>query len=65
MSKPQSPSLTIKRKFKAPAEKVFAAWTRPEALKAWFGPTDDYTVSVAADRRARRRPLSPGHAETG
>ena len=47
MSKPQSPSLTIKRKLKAPAEKVFAAWTQPEALKAWFGPSDDYTVLVA------------------
>jgi uncharacterized protein YndB with AHSA1/START domain len=47
MSKPQSPSLTIKRKLKAPAEKVFAAWTRPEALKRWFGPTDDYTILVA------------------
>ena len=33
MSKPQSPSLTIKRKLKAPAEKVFVAWTQPEALK--------------------------------
>ena len=47
MSKPQSPSLTIKRRFKAPAEKVFAAWTRPEALKAWFRPNDAHTVLVA------------------
>jgi uncharacterized protein YndB with AHSA1/START domain len=47
MSKPQSPSLTIKRTLKAPAEKVFAAWTRPEALKRWFGASDDYTILVA------------------
>ena len=30
MSKPQSPSLTLKRRLKAPAEKVFAAWTDPK-----------------------------------
>jgi uncharacterized protein YndB with AHSA1/START domain len=47
MSKPQAPSLTIKRKLKASAEKVFAAWTQPEALKLWFGPSNDYTVMVA------------------
>jgi uncharacterized protein YndB with AHSA1/START domain len=47
MSKPQAPSLTIKRKLKASAEKVFAAWTRPEALKLWFGPSDDYKLIVA------------------
>jgi uncharacterized protein YndB with AHSA1/START domain len=47
MSKPQAPSLTIKRKLKASAEKVFAAWTQPEALKLWFGPSDDYKLIVA------------------
>ena len=47
MSKPQAPSLTLKRTLKAPAEKVFAAWTRPEALKRWMGPSDDYAVVTA------------------
>jgi uncharacterized protein YndB with AHSA1/START domain len=47
MLKPQSPSLTIKRTLKAPAEKVFAAWTQPEALKRWFGPSDEMTIPVA------------------
>ena len=47
MSKPQAPSLTIKRKLKASAEKVFAAWTQPEALKLWFGPSADYKLIVA------------------
>ena len=47
MSKPQAPSLPIKRKFKASPEKVFAAWTQPEALRHWFGPSDDLTVPVA------------------
>jgi uncharacterized protein YndB with AHSA1/START domain len=41
------PSLTIKRPFRASAEKVFEAWTRPEALKLWFGPSDDLTILLA------------------
>jgi len=32
------PSLTIKRRLKAPPAKVFAAWTEPEKIKRWFGP---------------------------
>ena len=32
------PSLTLKRRFKAPPAKVFAAWTEPEKIKRWFGP---------------------------
>jgi uncharacterized protein YndB with AHSA1/START domain len=32
------PSLTIKRRFKAPPAKVFAAWTDPEKMKRWMGP---------------------------
>jgi uncharacterized protein YndB with AHSA1/START domain len=40
------PSLTIKRRLNAPAEKVYAAWTDPEKLKRWFGP-DTGAVSSA------------------
>jgi uncharacterized protein YndB with AHSA1/START domain len=47
MSKPQAPSLTIKRKLNAPAEKVFAAWTQPEALKRWFAPRDEMAIPLA------------------
>jgi uncharacterized protein YndB with AHSA1/START domain len=32
------PSLTIKRRLKAPPAKVFAAWTDPEKMKQWMGP---------------------------
>ena len=32
------PSLTLKRRIKAPPEKVYAAWTRPEQIALWFGP---------------------------
>ena len=56
MSKPQAPSLTIKRHLKAPAEKVFAAWTRPEALKRWFAPSAELAVPLAeADVRVGGR----------
>ena len=32
------PSLTLKRRLKAPPAKVFAAWTDPEKVKGWMGP---------------------------
>lgn len=32
------PSLTIKRRFNAAPEKVFAAWTDPQKLMRWMGP---------------------------
>ena len=40
-------TLRISRSIAAPRDKVFAAWTRPEALKRWFGPNDDYTTPIA------------------
>ena len=36
-------TLLIKRTMKAPRRKVFAAWTREDALKAWWG-TEGHTV---------------------
>ena len=32
------PSLTIKKRFKAPPGRVYAAWTNPEELMKWMGP---------------------------
>ena len=32
------PSLTLKRRLKAPPAKVFTAWTDPEKVKRWMGP---------------------------
>ena len=32
------PSLTIKRRLKAPPAQVFAAWINPEKIMQWFGP---------------------------
>ena len=37
------PSLTLKRRFKAPPAKVFAAWTDPEKIKRWMGPGEIVT----------------------
>jgi uncharacterized protein YndB with AHSA1/START domain len=49
VSKPQSPSLTLKRRLKASPEKVFAAWTDPEKIVHWFGPAETVSGSVRAD----------------
>lgn len=43
------PSLTIQRKIKANPEKVFQAWTQPEALSQWFGPGAIQVVSAESD----------------
>jgi uncharacterized protein YndB with AHSA1/START domain len=42
----EKPKLTLARKFNAPPEAVWRAWTEPEALKHWFGP-DAGAVSTA------------------
>ena len=40
-------SLQIKRTYIATREQVFRAWTNPDALKKWFGPSDDFKTPVA------------------
>jgi uncharacterized protein YndB with AHSA1/START domain len=49
------PSLTLKRRFKAPPAKVFAAWTDPEKIKRWMGPGEIVTVAAETDPRAGGR----------
>jgi uncharacterized protein YndB with AHSA1/START domain len=39
-------TLILKRTFHAPRERVFEAWTKPDLLTQWFGPTDDFNVKV-------------------
>lgn len=42
-------SLTIRRTFEAPRERVFRAFTEPEELEAWFAPSPgDVTTEVEA-----------------
>ena len=50
------PSLSITRYFDASPEKVWRAWTDPEALKVWFKPEDAFTITaVEADVRVGGR----------
>ena len=49
------PSLTIKRRFRAPPAKVFAAWTNPQELAKWMGPSGTVAVTAEADLRAGGR----------
>jgi uncharacterized protein YndB with AHSA1/START domain len=39
-------TLQIQRRFPAPREKVFRAWTDPKEISRWFAPSADYTVVV-------------------
>ena len=38
--------LRLRRTFAAPRARVFAALTRPEDLRRWFGPTEGYAAPV-------------------
>jgi uncharacterized protein YndB with AHSA1/START domain len=49
------PSLTLKRRLKAPPAKVFAAWSDPEKLKRWIGHGETKALSVECDLRAGGR----------
>ena len=43
------PSLTIKHRFKAAPEKVYAAWIDPEKMSRWLGPPDVIKVNTTTD----------------
>jgi uncharacterized protein YndB with AHSA1/START domain len=43
----EKPSLTLNRSYPVPPEKVWRAWTDPQALKRWFGPGGEDPVSLA------------------
>jgi uncharacterized protein YndB with AHSA1/START domain len=45
------PSLTLKRRLKAPPAKVFAAWIDPEKVMRWMGPGEGNAISVECDPR--------------
>jgi uncharacterized protein YndB with AHSA1/START domain len=48
---PIEPDLVIERVFDAPRSLVFKAWTEPERLKRWWGPTGFTTPYCAIDLR--------------
>lgn len=43
----ERPSLTLRRHYRATADKVWRAWTDPQALKHWFGPDEIVAVPIA------------------
>ena len=43
----EKPSLTLERHYPVAPEKVWRAWTDPEAVKRWWGPTPGEPVSAA------------------
>jgi uncharacterized protein YndB with AHSA1/START domain len=47
------PSLTLKRRFNAPPATVYAAWTDPQKIAVWFGPSQVKAGSVRAEIDAR------------
>jgi len=55
IQKAAKPSLTIKRRLKAPLEKVFAAWIDPEKVMRWMGPGEGKPLSAECDARVGGR----------
>lgn len=49
------PSLIIKRRFKAPPEKVFSAWTDAEKMKRWMGPGQVFAKHTESNPRVGGR----------
>ncbi|WP_315837554.1 SRPBCC domain-containing protein [Bradyrhizobium prioriisuperbiae] len=47
------PSLTLARRLNASPAKVFAAWTDPEKIIHWFGPSQTIVGSVKAEMDVR------------
>ena len=43
----EKPVLDIERHYDAPPERVWQAWTDPQALSRWFGPGDEQSVTQA------------------
>jgi uncharacterized protein YndB with AHSA1/START domain len=43
----EKPSLNLSRSYPVAPEKVWRAWTDPEAVKKWWGPGPDQSVSAA------------------
>ena len=43
----EKPSLTLTRSYPVPPERVWRAWTDPEAIKRWWGPGGEDPVSLA------------------
>ena len=49
------PSLALKRRLKAPPERIFEAWTGPEKMIQWWGASDTASRTARADVRVGGR----------
>jgi uncharacterized protein YndB with AHSA1/START domain len=49
------PSLALKRRLKAPPEKIYEAWTVPEKMIRWWGASDAASRTAKADVRVGGR----------
>lgn len=49
------PSLTLKRRLKAPPEKVYEAWTNPSQMMRWWGGNNEATRTAETDLRVGGR----------
>src|SRR4030081_1701078 len=59
-------SLQIRRVYKAPVGAVYAAWTDPDQMKHWMGPSDDFGESeVSMDVRVGGRYRIVMHSPDG
>ena len=53
MSKPQIPSLTLKRRIEASPGQVYSAWADPKKIVHWFGPAQAANGTMRADMDVR------------
>ena len=49
------PSLALKRRLKAPPEKIYEAWTVPEKMTRWWGASNPASRTAEADVRVGGR----------
>ena len=48
--------LQVRRVYNVPVAKVYAAWTEPDQIKHWMGPSDDFgEAQVTSDLRVGGR----------
>lgn len=60
---PKTLTLEVKRLIKAPRERVFAAWTTPDAIHKWFGPETCRVLSAQVDLRVGGEYRIRAHSE--
>jgi uncharacterized protein YndB with AHSA1/START domain len=51
----ERPSLRLSRRYEAAPEKVWRAWTDPQALSQWFGPGNPLVTTAEVDLRVGGR----------